>query len=90
MPSVSAPSAARLDHGLPLSIPLGKFAVCCTCKRILLYSMEDLWNAISPILNQYPEGKSRVENRSRTLDLSTLLSCEAGTHLPREAISITS
>jgi|YelNatPaOPRAMG01_1025707.scaffolds.fasta_scaffold38936_2 hypothetical protein len=43
--SVSAPDAVPYATRLVLLDTLGEYSVCCTCKRALFHSMEDLWKA---------------------------------------------
>jgi len=71
-PSVSASGAVPGDHGLLLDDALSEYSTSCIRKRTLFRSIEYLWNAMLPIMKQVTDGKSRLENKSRNFEPSTL------------------
>jgi len=70
--SISTSVATPHDHGLPLCALIRAFSVIGIRKRMALRSIRALWNAMLSMVNQVPEGNPRLENESRTVELSTL------------------
>jgi hypothetical protein len=86
--SASAPSAAASNCGVVLGDPMVKFHVRSTYKATLSPHMEELWNAVLPLMKRDPGSKYSPVNKPRNADLFTLPWCDAMvTHSSLEAIA---
>jgi hypothetical protein len=87
--SVSAPNWVKTTIAGIFCTRTVQQGLCCVWmrNRTLFHSTGGSWNTMLPMMNQEPEGMSRLENKSTGPDPFTLPSCHALTHASQYTVA---